>query len=109
MLQVLLWLERSPESFVPGDHHGSAEPYLLQPPPPGKILRWDTAALHRALDHARADECLSWTALADRIGGLSAAALTALAKGGRTHFPMVMRITGWLNRPAASFTRLSTR
>ncbi|MEM8767727.1 MAG: hypothetical protein AAGE43_09810 [Pseudomonadota bacterium] len=109
VLQILLWLERSPECFVAGFSPQNAERYLLTPPPLGKILRWDTTAIHRALNAARSGKNLSWVALADRIGGVSAATLTALAKGGRTHFPMVMRITTWLDTPAATFTRLSDR
>ncbi len=41
------------------------------------------------------------------IGNIAASGLTRLAKGGRVAFPHVMRITRWLGRPAATFTRAS--
>jgi hypothetical protein len=35
------------------------------------------------------------------------ASLTQLANGGRTSFPHVMRMVGWLERKAAEFTHAS--
>ena len=106
VLQMLLWLNRTPESFVrpvPQPRGNAALPDVG----PGKILRFDTRSLHAALDAQRVDRGMTWQQVADQIGGISPASLTRLAKGGRTTFPQVMRMTGWLGRPAADFTRAS--
>ena len=41
VLQMLLWLGRSPESFVP-DMEKDPATTRLQDPGPDKVLRWDT-------------------------------------------------------------------
>ena len=106
ILQMLLWLGRTPESFVPGAdiprHLGK-----LRELGTSQILRWNTKALHAALDAKRTCGGLSWNEVAIRIGGVNARGLARMAKGGRTHFPLVMRITKWLGKPAAHFTRAS--
>ena len=106
ILQVLLWLGRTPESFVPGadiqEHKGK-----LRELGTSQILRWNTKALHAALDAKRTTGGLSWSEVATQIGGVNASELTRMAKGGRTYFPLVMRITKWLGKPAASFTQAS--
>lgn len=108
VLQVLCWLGRSPESFLvgrPTDGSGEVLPVL----PADRILRWDTRALYHALDKKRQLNGLNWTETADAIGGVNAAGLARLKKGGRATFPLVMRIVVWLNEPAARFTRSSER
>jgi len=72
---------------------------------PPRILRFDTRAIYAALDARRTERGMTWRQVAAEIGGLNAASLTHLAKGGRTSFPGVMRITAWLGRSAANFTR----
>jgi uncharacterized protein YfiM (DUF2279 family) len=114
VLQMLRWLGRTPESFVPGDpgHSGSGPAdasTALPEPGPDRLLRFDTAAVHAALEARRLERGLSWKAVADDIGGTNAASLINLSNGGRTAFPMVMRIVRWLDRPAAAFTRVSDR
>lgn len=104
VLQMLRWLERSPESFVPGALDGVPPPEI----PEGKILRFDTRALHAALDARRNELGRTWADLGRELG-VGPASLTGLARGGRTAFPQVMRFTGWLGRPAADFTRVSDR
>jgi hypothetical protein len=102
VLQTLRWLDRCPESFV----SGAAETPLPEPPP-DRILRFDTRKIYELLDAQRIERNMTWAAVAREIGGLGPASLTRLAKGGRTAFPDVMRILKWLNRSAASVTRLS--
>src|SRR4051794_31143619 len=55
VLQILLWLGRSPESFVSSIPDASSPRYQLQPPGDGNILRWDTQSLYAALDARRRD------------------------------------------------------
>jgi hypothetical protein len=108
VLQMLLWLDRTPESFVPGHPWANAEEARLPRVGAGRILRFDAAAMHAALDARRIEQGTTWTRIAGEIGGIAASGLTRLAKGGRVGFPDVMRICAWLGRPAASFTRSSS-
>lgn len=107
VLQMLLWLGRSAESFVPGLGDEAAADAVLCRPDSHQILRFDAKAMYAALDARRVERALTWTQIADEIGGIRAAGLTRLAKGGRVAFPPVMRIFSWLGRPSAEFTRAS--
>lgn len=105
ILQMLLWLGRSPESFVPGVKEADSERFRLREPGGDRILRWDTKALHSALNAERQARGMTWREVAPQIGGFTPAMLSNLAKGGRVGFPGVMRIVGWLGQPASAFTR----
>jgi hypothetical protein len=105
VLQMLLWLDRTPESFVAGHPHPSADDTRLPVLAADRILRFDTKKLYDALETQRAERGMTWRHVAAEIGGVTPAALTRLADGGRTSFPHVMRIVKWLRRPAAFFTR----
>ncbi len=107
VLQMLLWLDRTPESFVPGCADADAERYRLRVLEPNRILRFDTRALHVALAEKRAESALSWKAMAEAIGTGSASPLQNLARGGRTGIRNAVRIALWLDRPTADFTRVS--
>jgi hypothetical protein len=107
VLQALRWLNRTPESFVPG--HTPAANEVLPHVESDRILRFDAVAIYKALDAQRATRGLTWPQVADGIGGLAPGGLTRLANGGRVGFPEVMRIFSWLGRPAASFTREASR
>ena len=107
VLQMLRWLNRTPESFVPSHPEAAAEIATLPNVGSDQILRFDTGKLYSALDAQRKERGMSWKEVASEIGGFSAASLTRLSKGGRTGFPHVMRIARWLGRPAACFTRAS--
>jgi transcriptional regulator with XRE-family HTH domain len=107
VLQMLGWLGRSPESFVPGYAERCAANTLPEVRA-DEMLRFDTKKLYAALDLRRSELGVTWTDAAKEIG-LSATSLTYLAKGGRTSFPQVMRLTGWLGRPAVEFTRVCRR
>jgi hypothetical protein len=109
ILQMLLWLHRTPESFVPGFEEADAERFRLREPEREQVLRWDTKALHSALNAQRHARGMTWKEAAQEIGGFTPGMLTHLAKGGRTGFPGVMRIVRWLGQPAAAFTRASDR
>ena len=109
ILQMLMWLGRTPESFVPGIPAADSAPYRLPALSTGQILRWDTRALFAAVNAERVTRRLTWTGLAREIGGFTPSMLTNLAKGGRTGLPHVMRLVRWLGRPAVSFTRIAPR
>ena len=107
ILQMLLWLRRTPESFVPGFGGADAARYRLKELGTKQILRWDTGALYSALNAQRQGRGMRWQEVASEVGGFTPATLTRLAKGGRTSFPQVMRAVAWLGQPAAFFTRVS--
>lgn len=106
VLQMLLWLDRTPESFVPGHPLATAPEARLADVGPDRILRFDAAALHRAISGRRQERGLTWSKVAAEMS-CSSANLTGLATAQRVSFPGVMRMIGWLDRPAAGFTRAS--
>lgn len=101
VLQMLRWLGRTAESFVPGHPESESQRAQL---PTGCILRFDTRKIHAALDARRIERQMTWTQVAREIGA-GASSLTHLAQGGRTALPQVMRMFRWLNGTAAEFTR----
>jgi len=106
VLQMLIWLERTPESFVPG-HPGAylAEGKLPVVAPPG-LLRFDVPGIHRRIDAERERQGLTWAEAAAAIGGpINAQTLKAMAGQTRTGFPQVMRYARWLKVPCAALTR----
>ena len=103
ILQMLLWLNRSPESFIPGHHDSAATTSQFPTVSSRQVLRFDTKKIYAALDAQRRERNMTWAQVGKELG-LSASSLTYLAKGGRTGFPHVMRIVRWLRRPAADFT-----
>jgi hypothetical protein len=103
---MLLWLNRSPESFVPGDKSFDETTTRLPEIPSHQTLRFDTKKLHAAMNAQRAERRMTWAQVAGEIG-LGVSTLTHLGNGGRTGFPGVMRILRWLDQPAAAFTRVS--
>jgi hypothetical protein len=108
VLQMLRWLNRSPESFVAVKSTRLEPKAKFSSVPPGKVLRFDTKKLHLALDARRIERGLTWNQIASYIG-VSVSSLAHLSAGGRTSFPKVMRILSWLDSRAADFTRLTDR
>jgi hypothetical protein len=108
VLQMLRWLNRTPESFMPGHPCSEDASAHLPQVPPRHVLRFDTKKLHAALDAQRIEREMTWAKVAKEVG-FGASTLTHLSSGGRTAFPQVMRIVRWLARPAAHFTRASER
>jgi hypothetical protein len=107
ILQMLVWLGRTPESFMLDAGDDDAEGFRLPAATGTQVLRWDARALFAALDEERLRRQLTWAGVAREVGGLTPAMITGLASGGRVVMPPVMRLVRWLDRPAASFTRLS--
>lgn len=107
VLQMLRWLGRTPESFVPGHPAAATGEATLPRADPSQTLRFDAKAIYAALDSRRLERAMTWQQVAKEIGAVNAAGLTRMAQGGRVSFPSVMRIFGWLGRPAADFIRVS--
>ena len=108
VLQMLRWLNRTPESFVPGLHESEVVDGRFPPVPPHQMLRFDTRKLHAALDAQRVRRHMTWAQVATEVG-LRVSSLTHLSNGGRTGFPQVMRVVRWLAQPAAQFVRTTNR
>ena len=104
ILQMLIWLRRTPESFMPGVVDPRSPEFLEPTLARGEILRWNSRALYDALDAQRRERKLTWAATAAEIGSTTPSMLTHMSRGGRVGFPQVMRLVRWLDQPAASFT-----
>jgi hypothetical protein len=109
VLQILRWMGRAPESFLFENDTPSQPSELLPEPGPARILRFDTRAMHAALDAERLKRGMKWKQVADELPGFSESMLTNLATGPLIGFPRVMMIPQWLGRPAASFVRAHSR
>jgi hypothetical protein len=107
ILQMLLWLQRTPESFVPDIADANAERFRLPDLTRGQILRWNTRGLFLAVDLQRRERQLTWTEIAREVPGFTPGMLTNLSKGGRIGLPRVMRLVRWLGRPAVMFTHIA--
>ena len=105
VLQILRWLGRTPESFLAGRNIEAAASEMLPTTGPSRILRFDTRAMHAALNAERVRRGMTWRQTADELPGFTESMLTNLAAGPLIGFPRVMMITQWLCRPAASFVR----
>ena len=110
VLQMLLWLDRSPESFVPG-HPGANRPEArLSLVGSDCVLRFDVPLIHSKLDELRGARGLTWAEAAREIGGFyNAETLRNMRWQQRTAFPQVMRLARWLRCPAAALTRIAPR
>lgn len=109
VLQVLRWMKRTPESFLAGRTGSARAGEELPEPGRGRVLRFDTQAMHAALDAERARRGLTWKQVAAELPGFTPGMLTNLATGPLIGFPRVMLLTQWLQRPAASFVRVCSR
>jgi len=108
VLQMLLWLDRTPESFVPGHPGATHADARLKRVNAGKILRFDVPLIYATLDAQRLAQNLTWNEVAAEIGGLyTAATLKNMRKQQRTSFPHIMRLSRWLHCPAAALTRVA--
>src|SRR5215510_5525934 len=68
VLQMLLWLDRTPESFVPG-HPGATHPDARLPRVTvNEILRFNAPSIYAKLDAQRAARGLTWAQAAAEIG-----------------------------------------
>jgi hypothetical protein len=91
ILQLLRWLDRSPETFI---RHAVpvSESVALPKISTTAVLRVDTKALHAALDKTRIDRGMTWREVASQLADTQAPMLTNLAKGPLIGFPQLTRI-----------------
>lgn len=109
VLQILRWLRRTPESFLSGPQSASVLSEALPAGSPGRILRFDTEAMHAALNAERVRRRMTWKQVAKELPGFTESMLTNLAAGPLIGFPRVMMIPQWLGLPAAKFVRECSR
>jgi hypothetical protein len=100
-LFMLRWLGRAPEEFLTGPVADVGEVRLPEAGPDCR-LRWDLAEVHVELNRQRHDRGLTWAQLA-RVLDTTPARLTNLRTARFTDLALAMRITQWLQRPAAAF------
>ncbi len=106
VLQVLRWLRRTPESFLSGEAHAPVVEVQLPEPGPSRILRFNTCAMHAALDAERLKRGMTWKQVADQLPGFTEGTLRNLASGPLIGFPRAMLIPQWLGRPSPDFVRI---
>jgi hypothetical protein len=109
VLQVLRWLRRTPESFLAGRDQPPTPGEAMPEAGPAQILRFDTAAIHAALDAKRREQGMTWSEVAGELPGFTPSMLTNLAKGPLIGFPRVMALVQWLGRPASDFVRARSK
>jgi hypothetical protein len=98
---VLRWLGRAPEEFLAGPVRPTGDVRLPEPGP-GSRLRWDLSQLHGALNERRQQRGLTWAQLARELG-CTPARLTNLRTARTADLELAMRVTQWLEKPAAEF------
>ena len=109
VLQILSWLSRTPESFLSRNDTAPLDSESLPEPGPGRILRFDTCAMHAAIDAERRKRRMTWKEVASELPGFTESMLNNLVNGPLIGFPRVMLLTQWVGRPAASFVRVHRR
>lgn len=99
-LGMIGWLRRTPESFVP-EFNGRGVPLPLGAPE--RLLRWNMRAFADAVTAQRQRRGLTWADVARELdcSVSQVAGLSRLRYG--TSMRLAMRITRWLDRPAADF------
>lgn len=100
-LFMLRWLHRAPEDFLAGSVRDVGDVRL---PNPGtdRRLRWDLNQLHTALNEQRQKQGLTWADLAQELD-CTPARLTNLRTARLADMDLTMRVTQWLQQPAAAF------
>jgi hypothetical protein len=103
-LFMLQWLDRVPESFLAGAT--SIRPDATLPAcGPDRRLRWRLKRLYAGLDERRQAEVLTW-AQAAKVLRCTSNQLTGLRTARfATSMTLAMRITQWVDQPAAAFIR----
>jgi len=109
VLQVLRWLERTPESFLSGPMRNASSEEQMPDTGLDRILRFDTRAIYEALQQERLRRGLTWQQVAHELPGFTPSMLTNLANAPLIGFPRVMILFQWIGRPAAAFVRVRSR
>jgi hypothetical protein len=103
-LFILRWLGRSPESFLVGGEAAGGG-FDLPDAGPDRRLRWDLTATYEAMNAQRLDRGLTWAHLAELLR-CTPSQLTGLRTARfAMNMRLAMKITQWLEVPAATFVR----
>ena len=103
VIALARWVGRTVESFAGRD--GGPPPFPDSWRTTGRFQRFDTRALHAALNAERGRRGMTWNQVAAEIwpkGPWGASRLTRLAKGGRGEVQSALAICGWLGRKIQS-------
>jgi hypothetical protein len=100
-LFMLRWLGRGPEEFLVGPAVDVGDAGLPDAGPDSR-LRWDLNQLHTALNQRRQERGLTWSELAQELG-CTPSRLTNLRTARMADLDLTMRVTQWLEKPAAEF------
>jgi len=100
-LILLRWVRRQPEDFLTGRVVDVGRAPLPEAGPDKRLL-FDLAQVHGALNERRIDGGLTWGQLADEIG-CTPSRLTNLRTAKLADMDLTMRVTQWLEAPAARF------
>jgi transcriptional regulator with XRE-family HTH domain len=68
------------------------------------MRRFDSPALHRALEERRKARGLTWSQVAEE-SGVSIATIQRLRAGGRMEIDGMLAVVGWLGVPVENFVR----
>jgi hypothetical protein len=101
-LFFLRWLDRTPESFVPGSRINAPLPVAG----PDRRPRWHLRRTYDALDASRRTDGLTWPALAEQLRCTSHQLTGLRTARYATSMRLAMRICAHLDRPAADFVYL---
>ncbi|MEP7179306.1 MAG: hypothetical protein ABI775_09480 [Pseudonocardiales bacterium] len=100
-LFMLRWLDRAPEEFLTGPVADVRDTRLPEAGPDSR-LRWDLTRLHAALNEERQRRGLTWAELAQALD-CTPSRLTNLRTARIADMNLTMRLTQWLEKPAAEF------
>lgn len=104
-LFMLRWLAAEPEAFLAGAAPRAGAP--LPEPGPEHRIRWDLALTASEVDRRRRELGLTWPELARQLR-CTPAMLTGIRRARFTiNMGLAMRISQWLDRPAAHFVYVS--
>ncbi len=105
---ILQWLGRRLDDFIVRSSTPSERTHQgdNQPPIPQLYARFDTIALHAALNRKRAEHGLSWSQVAGQLG-LSVGSIARFTRGGRTSTGTLIPALEWLQQPAETFMQPS--
>jgi hypothetical protein len=105
---ILQWLQRRCGDFVvrPGGGPVRWAGRSSLPPVPSLYARFDTIALHSALDRKRDARGLTWNEVADELG-VSPGVIARFTKGGRTNANLMVAAAEWAGEPVEALLQPS--
>jgi hypothetical protein len=102
-LFFLRWLGRTPESFIATPRFDPGESAQLPSVGPDRTLRWNLAALYKAVNAKRIEQQLTWKELAPRLHATEHQLTGIRTARYAIGMKLAMRIVQWLEQPASRF------